>query len=449
MDALAGLPLSRITLRLTEENLLTGRREVLHVRLTGVARRLPTALSAPTQHCGLLELRADKVRVYDYLGLFALGLSAPPPARMLCRPIPAQCRPVEVPDGQGLRPSSKSAAKRGPGEDYELREYRPGDPMRSVHWKLSSKWDELIVRERSDAVTPLPLLTVDYFGTPEKLDRLLDRLTGMSRALLNVQRPHAVLWLDRAGSLSSRWCPMKRNTRTACWPCWPIPSRPKALPWTMFRSCSTVRMGRCSASTSPRKEGTAMADKEHRAPVMGTVGDGLLLLCALWGLTACFLSLYSGPEVWGVQISALNRCAVQHGEQLQLWAVLFALLGLCVWSMPRFRGAAAGTLWALWAGAVLLRWTQAVQGAGITVREISILFSNRVYWGREFLYDPGLTGTEEIDAVRVFLLLAIPGLALLLSWAVVRARRWWLVLTFTLPPCFPGCWRIFTRTGPR
>lgn len=199
VDALAGLPLSRITLRLTEENLLTGRREVLHVRLTGVARRLPTALSAPTQHCGLLELRADKVRVYDYLGLFALGLSAPPPARMLCRPIPAQCRPVEVPDGQGLRPSSKSAAKRGPGEDYELREYRPGDPMRSVHWKLSSKWDELIVRERSDAVTPLPLLTVDYFGTPEKLDRLLDRLTGMSRALLNVQRPHAVLWLDRAG----------------------------------------------------------------------------------------------------------------------------------------------------------------------------------------------------------------------------------------------------------
>jgi uncharacterized protein (DUF58 family) len=195
----AGLPLARISLRLTEENLLTGRREVLHVRLTGVARRLPTALSAPTEHCGLLELRADKARVCDYLGLFTLKLGAPPPARMLCRPIPAQCPPVEAPDGQGLRPSSKNTAKRGPGEDYELREYRPGDPMRAVHWKLSSKWDELIVRERSDTVTPLPLLTMDYFGKPEELDRLLDRITGMSRALLNVQRPHAVLWLDSAG----------------------------------------------------------------------------------------------------------------------------------------------------------------------------------------------------------------------------------------------------------
>ena len=71
--------------------------------------------------------------------------------------------------------------------------------MRSVHWKLSSKWDELIVRERADTVTPLPLLSADRFGPPEELDKLLDNLTGMSRALLGVQRPHAVLWLDAGG----------------------------------------------------------------------------------------------------------------------------------------------------------------------------------------------------------------------------------------------------------
>ena len=200
VDAFAGLPLSRISLRLTRENLLTGQREASRLRLTGVARRLPENLPADTGHCGLLELRADRLWVCDYLGLFALPLKTPPPARMVCRPVPVQCEPPDVPDGQGLRPSSKSASRRGPGEDYELREYRPGDPMRSVHWKLSSKWDDLIVRDRADAVMPLPLLTIDRFGTPEELDRLLDRLTGMSRALLNVQRAHAVLWLDRDGA---------------------------------------------------------------------------------------------------------------------------------------------------------------------------------------------------------------------------------------------------------
>ena len=195
----AELPLARLSLRLRRENLLTGRRENSKLVLTGVAQWLPKTLAAPTEHCGLLELQADKVRVYDYLGLFALRLKPPFPARIVCRPVPAQCRPVEAPDGKGPRPSAKNVSRRGPGEDYELREYRPGDPLRWVHWKLSSKWDELIVRERADTVTPLPLLTLDRFGSPEELDKLLDKLTGMSRALLAVQRPHAVLWLDQAG----------------------------------------------------------------------------------------------------------------------------------------------------------------------------------------------------------------------------------------------------------
>lgn len=199
VDTLAGLPLPRLSMRVTEENLLTGETQRRRLALTGVARRRPMEAPVSTGHCGLLELRSDKVRVCDYLGLVSIPLAPPPPARLLCRPIPAQCQPVDIPEGQGIRPSAKSAARRGPGEDYDLREYRPGDPMRAVHWKLSSKWDELIVKERSDTVAPLPLLTIDRFGPPETLDRLLDNLTGMSRALLHVQRPHAVLWLDSGG----------------------------------------------------------------------------------------------------------------------------------------------------------------------------------------------------------------------------------------------------------
>lgn len=198
-DTFAGLPLARLTLRLTEENLLTGARSRCRVKLTGVAKRRPVEQPAQAAHCGLLELRVDKVRVCDYLGLFAWRLPPPAPARLLCHPIPAPAEPPRLPDGAGRRPAAQNAARRGPGEDYDLRPYRPGDPMRAVHWKLSSKWDELIVRERIDTLTPLPLLTLDRFGPPERLDNLLDQLAGMSRALLAAQQPHAVLWLDGAG----------------------------------------------------------------------------------------------------------------------------------------------------------------------------------------------------------------------------------------------------------
>ena len=192
------LPIARITLRLTEENLLTGQRQRGRFELTGVARR-PARTNAPTEHCGLLELRADKLRVWDCLGLFSLRLPPPAPARLLCLPLPVQADPPRIPEGAGQRPTPRNAARRGPGEDYDLREYRPGDPLRSVHWKLSSKWDQLIVKERAEAVTPLPLLTLDRFGTPGELDALLDRAAGMSRALLDAQQPHALLWLDGAG----------------------------------------------------------------------------------------------------------------------------------------------------------------------------------------------------------------------------------------------------------
>lgn len=199
IDTPGSLPIARITLRLTEENLLTGQRQRARLKLTGVARRRPSRADAVTDHCGLLELRAERARVCDYLGLFSLRLPAPAPARLLCRPIPAQAEPPHIPEGAGARPMAQNAAQPGPGEDYDLREYRPGDPLRSVHWKLSSKWDELIVKERGETAAPLPLLTLDRFGAPEALDGLLDRATGMSRALLGVQRPHNLLWLDGAG----------------------------------------------------------------------------------------------------------------------------------------------------------------------------------------------------------------------------------------------------------
>ena len=199
IESPTSLPLSRLSVRFTEENLLTGQGRSHRLLLSGIARRRPVELAASTRHCGLLRLQADKARVCDYLGLFSLPVASPRSARMLCRPVPAEVELPAIPEGRGARPSPLNAVRAGPGEDYDLRDYRPGDPMRAVHWKLSSKWDKLIVRERADAALPLPLLTLDRLGSPGELDRLLDKLLGLSRALLSIQRPHAVLWLERDG----------------------------------------------------------------------------------------------------------------------------------------------------------------------------------------------------------------------------------------------------------
>lgn len=179
-----------------------------------------------------------------------------------------------------------------------------------------------------------------------------------------------------------------------------------------------------------------MAEQEKRLSPLSVLGDGLLLLCALPGLTASFLSLYGRTGISPALMEPLDWAAAQ-GAELLLWAALCALLGLAAWSNPRFQWTAGG-LFALWAAASLTNREVMGRGLGVTVREISLLFSRRVNWGRPLLEDLGLTPAQEIAAIRLFLILALGALGLLLGWAVVRARRWWIVALITLLPLLPG-----------
>lgn len=194
------LPLARVDVRCEEENRLSGKTEHRRARLFCAADGTRIALPADTAHCGLLELRARRICVCDLLGLFQRRLPLPEPARMACLPVPAAEKPPAVAGDGRAEAVRTGTAPSGAAEDYELRAYRPGDPIRMVHWKLSTKWDDLIVREPLQTAAALPLLALDRFGTPEILDALLGRLSGLSRALLSAQQPHAVLWLDAAGT---------------------------------------------------------------------------------------------------------------------------------------------------------------------------------------------------------------------------------------------------------
>ena len=178
-----------------------------------------------------------------------------------------------------------------------------------------------------------------------------------------------------------------------------------------------------------------MADNKRRFSRTVLMGDGLLLLCALTGLTGSFFSLYGSFALPGA--TALARCAANTDLFLG-YAVLFGLTTLAVWSLPRFWGIAAGGLTVLWAGGILWNRAEVVQGAGLTVRDITMLFSSRVPWGQVFRYETELLSAQEADVAQLFLLLVLAGLALLLGWAVVRSRRWWVVLLLTLPPLLPG-----------
>ena len=198
-------PLPPVKVRLSWTNQLTGQGGQFLCTLRPGEEGAETALTVPLPHCGRVVCRVEGASACDLLGLFPLPVPGRPSASLLSLPLSAEAAAPEELDapragGAALKPRPGG----GPGEDYDLRDYRPGDPLRSVHWKLSSKREALVVKEVLEPRRAAIVLTYDHFGPPEELDAALERLCALSRWLLARGRPHHIRWADPAGGTAGR-----------------------------------------------------------------------------------------------------------------------------------------------------------------------------------------------------------------------------------------------------
>ena len=159
-------------------------------------RRIPLRgsmdLPLDTSHCTRTQIRVKSVKLLDYLGLFYLPHQTPAPIFVGIWPL-AQA-PEPMPDvTKLLSPPLRPKAGGGYSEVHELRDYRPGDPMRDVHWKLSAKADKLIVREAQEEVRRDVILTLSLHGVGDDADSSLGQLLYLSRWLLDQGIVHRVL----------------------------------------------------------------------------------------------------------------------------------------------------------------------------------------------------------------------------------------------------------------
>ena len=163
-------PLARCKLSL--ENRLTGERFIGY-----------PGEHVPTGHCGLVQIRCHRLYVYDYLGLWRFPVRKDHQCQVyvLPKPLPGKLPP---PKDQQVITSWKPKRGGGFAENHDLRPYRPGDDLRSVHWKLSAKTGKLIYREALEPAQQLHLLQLTLSGTGEELDRKLGRLLWTSQQLL-------------------------------------------------------------------------------------------------------------------------------------------------------------------------------------------------------------------------------------------------------------------------
>ena len=126
----------------------------IHTQTVAVRAALPPFATAITGAdvgfaCrGFFVVGAEDVYLYDYLRLLRIRkrVRRYVSIRVLPKCLPSvDCLPPFRDGGMG---ASEAAEGQRMNEYGDIREYRPGDGIKSIHWKLSTKWEELQVRKQ-------------------------------------------------------------------------------------------------------------------------------------------------------------------------------------------------------------------------------------------------------------------------------------------------------------
>lgn len=160
--------------------------ETLDLRVHGaVTKNHPAHLpfTCTPQHCGTLHVAISQLRTYDWLTLFSHRRTICEEASVVILPVlslpEAKSEKTTAPGDKHMTPT------KAPGEFFQIRDYRPGDRPRDVHWKLSCRTPDLMVREFGEpkqktwTAAWIYALYAEDIDKPDRLDTMLEAILAL------------------------------------------------------------------------------------------------------------------------------------------------------------------------------------------------------------------------------------------------------------------------------
>lgn len=162
-------------------------------------------VTCSSQFCGLCCYRINKVVLYDYLTLFSFRKRGCQEIEVAILPTFHMVEEQLAKENPSVLVESElfSASKSGddPSEIHSIRSYVQGDRMNRIHWKLSLKTDELIVKEFGLPVNCSVAIMADFYTkdipiTLPKLDAMIEILLSLSISMVYQEQIHYIIWYD-------------------------------------------------------------------------------------------------------------------------------------------------------------------------------------------------------------------------------------------------------------
>lgn len=207
------IPISKamVTLQLTNILTMDKKEEIIYTSInTKENKQIPITLQSSL--CGSVEVTITSIKFFDFLGFFTRTFDKFVSTNLYVLPnIYDVSLHLSKKDGTIDDDLSLQSDKKGINglEIFGVREYEPGDNIRHVHWNLSSKFNELIVKEMTEEVAYRFLLLIDFTilidkqskTNPVTVDALVEAFISVSKSLLDLGYSHKIGWLDPDDSI--------------------------------------------------------------------------------------------------------------------------------------------------------------------------------------------------------------------------------------------------------
>lgn len=159
-----------------------------------------------SEYCGAVAFWIRQVTVSDYLGVFC-GNCEKSEGVLELSVLPLRDRELTGFYGQTQMVSAEGDEYElhcpgdDPSETYDIREFRQGDTLHRIHWKMTAKTGKLLVRDFSQPSENMTLVLYDLKTQGKDISRsewddFLETAASLSDSLLRTGNVHSTAWID-------------------------------------------------------------------------------------------------------------------------------------------------------------------------------------------------------------------------------------------------------------
>lgn len=202
----AAIPVSCVKVIVSYENTYENLKQYQTFNLSVDSKSTQTInFTLSSVHTGTVQVGLKKVYVYDFLRIFHCRYKKN--GTVCIKVFPEVCMMESNPfiaqqDFLDSEMFSKTKSGDDPSEVFDIREYKEGDKIHRIHWKLSSKRDVVMVKEYSLPIACNMGIMVSLelrAGTQNRMeyyDALLSTVGSISYQLLMNEQMHFITWYE-------------------------------------------------------------------------------------------------------------------------------------------------------------------------------------------------------------------------------------------------------------